>query len=184
MDEVISKFRKNWQEILESFKIDLNSLRSGRVSPAIIEDLIIEAYGNKMTLKELSSITVQLPNTLIVQVWDETNLGIIEKALTNSNLGVNVSREGKNLRVIFPPLTEEKRKALIKMLNQKEEEFKIKFRNVRDEIREEIKEKFEKKEITEDDKYRLSELLQKEVDEFNDKISEISKRKEEELMGF
>jgi ribosome recycling factor len=99
-------------------------------------------------------------------------------------LGVNVSREGKNLRVIFPPLTEEKRKTLIKMLNQKEEEFKIKFRNSRDEVREQIKEKFEQKEITEDDKYRLIELLQKEVDEFNNQISEISKRKEEELKGF
>ena len=184
MDEVISKFRKNWQEILESFKIDLNSLRSGRVSPAIIEDLTVEAYGNKMKLKELASIAVQPPNILIVQVWDETNLGIIEKAITGSNLGVNVSREGKNLKVIFPPLTEEKRKTLIKMLNQKEEEFKIKFRNSRDEVREQIKEKFEQKEITEDDKYRLIELLQKEVDEFNNQISEISKRKEEELKGF
>ncbi len=184
MDEIISKFRKNWQEIIESFKMDLNSLRSGRVSPAIIEDLTVEAYGNKMKLKELASIAVQPPNILIVQVWDETNLGIIEKAITGSNLGVNVSREGKNLKVIFPPLTEEKRKTLIKMLNQKEEEFKIKFRNSRDEVREQIKEKFEQKEITEDDKYRLIELLQKEVDEFNNQISEISKRKEEELKGF
>ncbi len=184
MDEIISKFRKNWQEIIRSFKMDLNSLRSGRVSPAIIEDLIVEAYGNKMKLKELASIAVQPPNILIVQVWDETNLGIIEKAITGSNLGVNVSREGKNLKVIFPPLTEEKRKTLIKMLNQKEEEFKIKFRNSRDEVREQIKEKFEQKEITEDDKYRLIELLQKEVDEFNNQISEISKRKEEELKGF
>ncbi|HOM68333.1 MAG TPA: ribosome-recycling factor [Candidatus Paceibacterota bacterium] len=184
MDEIISKFRKNWQEIIRSFKMDLNSLRSGRVSPAIIEDLTVEAYGNKMKLKELASIAVQPPNILIVQVWDETNLGIIEKAITGSNLGVNVSREGKNLKVIFPPLTEEKRKTLIKMLNQKEEEFKIKFRNSRDEVREQIKEKFEQKEITEDDKYRLIELLQKEVDEFNNQISEISKRKEEELKGF
>lgn len=184
MEEIISKFRKNWQEIIESFKIDLNSLRSSRISPAIIEDLTVEAYENRMKLKELASISVQPPNILIVQVWDEANLGVTEKALTNSNLGVNVSREGKNLRVIFPPLTEEKRKTLIKMLNQKEEEFKIKFRNSRDEVREEIKEKFEKKEINEDDKYRLAELLQKEVDEFNEQISEISKRKEEELMGF
>lgn len=182
MNLIIENFRKTWQGIVMDFRLDIASLRSGRISSAIIEDIEVESYGSKLTLKELASFSLLSPNVLIINPWDKSLIPSIEKAIQDSEIGVTPSNDGNTVQLVFPPLTEEKRQTLVKILKQKLEEYRIKFRQHRDGVRKQIQELFEEKKINEDEKYQLNEQLQKEVDEFNRAIDEIAEAKEKEIL--
>ena len=130
MDGIIKEFNKSWQNIVESYKQDILGLRAGRVNPAMIEDIQAESYGSKMSLKQLGTITSDSLHSLVIQPWDKSVIPGIEKAIQSAQLGVNPSNDGNIIRLNFPPLTEEKRQVLVRLLGQKTEEHKIKFRHI------------------------------------------------------
>lgn len=182
MVDLISQFHDKWQKTIESFRIDIASVRSNRVSPSLVEDIMVDAYGQQMAIKQLAAISVQSAGSLTIQPWDQTVVPSLEKALRESAIGVMPTSEGNLIRLNFPPLTQEKRQALFKVLKQKTEEHKIQFRQLRDDVRKEIQKLSESKEIGEDEKYQLNDHLQKEVDAFNKTIENIAGHKETEIM--
>src|SRR3990170_264209 len=162
MQQLISEFKKSWQGIVESYKTEIFGLRTGRVNPGLVENIQAESYGSKMPLKQLATLSSDSAHSIIIQPWDKTLISAIEKAIQDAGLGVNPSNDGNLIRLNFPPLTEEKRQILVKLLNQKSEEHKIKFRQLRDDIKKKFQNEFDKG-LDEDLKFKFQELLQKEV---------------------
>ncbi|MGB9848041.1 MAG: ribosome-recycling factor [Minisyncoccia bacterium] len=183
INQLIEKFKKEGQEIINNFKAEIAGIRSNRPQPALIENLKVEcpSYGSVLPLKHIASIQVSLPNSLIVQVWDKSNVNACEKAIQAANLGVTTAIEGFQIRVILPPLSQERREQIFQLVKKKGEETKIHLRGAREEILKEIKNLFEEKKITEDDKYRGKDELQKVIDGFNEEIEKIIENKRKEL---
>lgn len=168
---------QNW------LKNELSTIRTGRATPAILDGVSAEAYGSKMVLREVASITTEDPKTIRVVPWDVTLVRAIEKAITDSDLGLSVSVDDKGLRVIFPELTAERRVSLIKVLKQKLEDARIALRKERDRVKTDIEAKEKEGGMGEDDKFRYIEELQKKIDASNKALDEMAEKKEEELMN-
>lgn len=184
MDNIfISKIQKESQVILEFFKNELNGIRSNRPHPGFLENVRVEYSDSTLPIKQLASIQISPPASLIIQPWDKGSLSACEKGVESANLGVSVVREGDHLRVILPVLSAERREELIKLTNKKMEEVRVRIRQERDEVRKGIQKSFDNKEMGEDDKMRLQQEVQKIVDSFNKQIEELLKVKEEELRG-
>ncbi len=182
MSDTLSNFRTQWQKVIEAFRIDAGTIRSGRISPGLVEDVMVDAYGQQMPVKQIAAIASQGPMTLVIQPWDQSMTPAIEKAIRESPIGVMPTSEGNLVRLNFPPLTEEKRQALLKVLGQKAEQYKIQFRQLRDDVRKDIQKMAEAKEIGEDEKFQMNDKLQKEVDAFNAQIEAAVVKKETEIM--
>jgi ribosome recycling factor len=178
MDSIKEKFQK----IIEHLEKELANLRIGRAMPSIVEGIIIEAYGSRSPLMQLAAINVPEPQTLVIQPWDPTVVKDIEKGIHKANLDLNPVVDGKIIRINFPPLTEEKRRELVKIVNQKVEEAKISIKGVREDRIKELKKEEKDKIISEDDKFKEEKELQKIVDEMQIKIKQIAEKKEKELM--
>lgn len=168
--------------VLSSLQKDLSGLRTGRAVPSLLEDMQVEAYGSNMPIQQLASITAPEPRMLVVQPWDAQTMKDIEKAIQQSNLGLNPVVDGAIIRVPFPALTEEKRKELVKLMHGKLEEAKIKLRQIRETLLKEWKAKKTEGELSEDDFFRLEKELQAMVDETNQKIESMGEAKEKEML--
>lgn len=177
----ISDFKGDFDSAVNFFKEDISGLRTGRASAAIVEDIMVEAYGTHQTLKSLASINIPDAKTVNIEPWDKGVLSAIEKAVRDSGLGINPVNTGSQIRIFLPELTSERRNELIKILHQKEETARIALRKVREDVKEMIKSAEDSNEITEDEKYRLEEELDKMVKEYNDKVKEITEKKEAEI---
>ncbi len=171
-------------KVVDIFINDISSIRTGRANPALIEDVEVEAYeGQKMRIKELGSITAEDARTLVVQVWDQGVLKQVKNALAAANLGFNPAVDGTVVRISLPPLTQEQRQDYIKLLSKKLEGVKIMIRNIRGGERSSLQGAEKKKEISED-QFRLDEKeLQELTDKYVEKLGEVSKKKEEEILG-
>ena len=167
---------------IEHLNAEMGKIRTGRANPALIENLTVDYYGVKTPLKQIASINVPESRSLVIQPWDKGALVYIESALRESDLGFNPNNDGQVIRINIPPLTEERRKELVKVLNQRAEDAKISVRNVREEVWKEIQEAEKEGKISEDDKFSGKDYLQKIVDEYNKKIEEIREKKEAEIM--
>jgi ribosome recycling factor len=178
----IENYKPEFEKALEHLKIEISALRTGRATPALVEDIFVDAYGVKTPLKGLASVSVSDPKTLLVEPWDKGVLKEIEKSIQLANIGINPVNEGTRLRLSIPPLTEESRMELIKILQQKLEQSRISLRSIRDKIRGEITEAEREKQITEDDRYRLQEKLDEMVEEYHFRIKEMGDQKEKEIM--
>ncbi len=179
---VIEKYKEKFNQEIEKLKKELSKIRTGRASSALLESIFVEAYGVKTPILQLANISIPEPRVMVIQPWDKSIVKDMEKAISISDLGASVKNEGDILRVILPDLTEESRKKLVKLVGERMEKTRIALRLIRDEAKEEIKKMESAKEITEDDKYSLIEELDKTIKEFNAKIEEIGKKKEEEIM--
>lgn len=179
----INDFKSDFNKAIEFFKNDIAGLRTGRASTAIVEDIIVEAYGARQTLKSVASITVPDPKTVNIDPWDKSLLAAVEKAIRDSTLGINPVNTGSQVRLFLPELTTERRQELIKVLHQKSENARIAVRKLREDIKEMITEAEDNKEIGEDEKYRLQEDLEKMTHEYNEKIKEMGEKKEREIMS-
>lgn len=168
--------KAEFEKILVFYRQDIGSVRMGRATPALVEDLPVDAYGQKMTIKELASISTPEPRTVVIQPWDKGVLEAISSAIQKSNVGLAPIADGDLIRLSIPALTEERRKEFIKLLKAKTEEAKVKIRR----LREDIHKKFG--EMSKDEEFRAKEDLQKVVDEYNNKLEELEKKKEQELM--
>lgn len=177
----ILDYREQFEKCAEFFKSDIASLRTGRANTAMVEDVTVEAYGTRQPVKAVASISIADAKTLNVEPWDKSLLSAVEKGIRDSSLGINPVNDGRLIRVILPDLTSERRTELLKVLRQKEEHAKISVRKVREEVRDLILEAEKDKDISEDDRYKLQENLEEMVKDFNAKIEDIAKKKEEEI---
>jgi len=174
-------YKEDFEKVIDHLKNDITSLRTGRATPALVEDITVEAYGSKQALKTLATINVQDAKTLVIDPWDKSLIQAIDNALRNSQLGINPVNDGRLIRLPLPDLTQERRQELIKVLHQKLETARISIRKVREEIRDSIDKKEKNKEISEDEKYKLQDELEKWVKDYNEKIKVIGEEKEKEI---
>lgn len=179
---MIEQRKLEFEDIISNFKHELSKLRSGRAQPAIIEDVRVDYYGTPTPVKQLGNISVPEPRQLLIQAWDKNALAPMEKAIRDAGLGLNPTNEGDKLRITIPELTEERRREMMKIVGKLGEEAKIRIRNIREEILKEAKRQEEAGAISEDEKFRTQEQLQKIVDEYNGKIKDIAEAKEKEMM--
>lgn len=181
--ELFSKARQECDDALAFFKQEISAIRTGRATPALVEDILVEYFGSKLKIKELASITTPESRTLLIQPWDKNALEPISSAISKSSIGLAPIADGQLIRLNLPALTEERRKEFIKLLKRKTEESRIKIRKTRDEVRDHIAKLAKSGDMREDDKFKSQEDLQKIVDEYNTKIEELEKKKEQELLS-
>lgn len=182
MDPVLTNLSQRIEETLHHFKVGIASIRAGRASPAFIENVLVEAYGTKMKLVEVSNISAPQPSLLTVQVWDESILQNVLKGIQEANLGLNPSNDGTLIRLPIPPLTAERREEFIKILHQKVEEARVAVRQIRQDFRNEWKSEQESGKFGEDEFFRREKLLQELVDKEIAEVESLGKAKEEELV--
>ena len=175
--------KPKFEKIVEHLKNEVASLRTGRATPALVEDLEVDYFGSKTPLKAVASISSPEPRSLVIQPWDKNAIQPIEKAIQSSSLGLNPVTDRDVIRLSIPPLTEERRKELVKLLGRYLEEARIKVRRDREEAVKEVDRKEKAKEISEDEKFREKSEVQKQVDEINKKIEDMGVSKEKEIMA-
>lgn len=174
--------KQNLEKIVEHLKHEVASLRTGRATPALVEDLEVDYYDAKTPLKALASISSPEPRQLVIQPWDKNAIQPVEKAIQGSSLGLNPVTDRDTIRLTIPPLTEERRKELAKVLGRHLEDARIVVRREREEVLKEIDRREKAKEISEDEKFRKKSEVQKVIDEFNKKIDEVGSAKEREIL--
>lgn len=180
MDDIHQKMEK----ALEVLRQDLVSLKVGRATPALVEQIQVEAYETRMPLVELATITSPEPSQLLITPFDQAVIRDIEKALAlDRDLGLSPVVDGTAVRVTIPPINEERRKELTKLLGQKLEAARIMIRQIRQGKMQELRRAFDNKEISEDDRFQKEKQLQEITDEFNQKIGEIGRQKEKQLLA-
>ena len=168
---------------VEALKHDLGGLRTGRASVALVEPVHVEVYGSNMPLNQVATVSTPEPRMLSVQVWDRSNVNAVEKAIRNAGLGINPIVDGQVIRLPIPELTEERRKELAKLVGQYAEKAKIAVRNVRRDGMEHLKADEKKHGISEDERKRLENDVQKLTDETIKEIDEAAAAKEKEILG-
>ncbi len=178
----IDKNKAEFDKVISHFKEELMALRTGRAQTMLVENIQVEAYGATTPLKQLASISVPEAKSISIEPWDKSVLKDIEKALTYSNLGLSVVNTGEKLIAKIPPMTEENRKGILKIISEKSEKTRISLRQLRDQLKEEILAAEKNKGITEDDKYSYLADLDNFVSDYNKKIEEMAKEKEQEIM--
>jgi ribosome recycling factor len=167
---------------VDSLKSDLQGLRTGRANASLLDPVVVEVYGSMMPLSQVASVSVPEPRMLSVQVWDKSNMIPVEKGIAHANLGLNPIIDGQTLRLPIPDLTQERRKELAKLAGQYAEKAKIAIRNVRRDAMESLKVDEKKKEISEDDRKRSEEQVQKLTDQYVKETDEAAAKKEQEIL--
>jgi len=184
MEEILTQAKEQMEEAVELLASDLKTVKTGRAKPSLIEDLTVKAYNDQsMTLKELASISASDPHCLVVSPWDKNILKDIEKAIAVSELQLSPVIDGDLIRVKIPPLTEETRRDLVKLVNQKIESGRQLIRQVRNESKKEIEDLEGQSGVSEDDLHRWLEELQQLVDQYSQKLEDLGQQKEKELMA-
>ncbi len=178
IEEILKETEKDMTKSLNYFKSEIAGIRTSRASTALVEELKVEYYGSKVPLKQLGSISVPEHNQILIQVWDNNAVSVVEKAI-REELNLNPNTQGNTIRLTLPPLTEERRKELVRMLHKMTEEARVAVRNIRRDAKDMIE---ELEGISEDDKKRALERLQKITDKYIGEINRLSEAKEEEIM--
>jgi len=182
MDE--GTVRSKMQEVLDMVVTDIGTIRTGRATPGLIEELEVAVYGGQQKLKinELATISSPDVQTLVIDPWDKSIIGDIKQGILAANIGFNPAVDGEIIRISLPPLTTEDREKYVKLLSTKLENGRVMIRQVRSDAMRGIKKSFENKELSEDEKFNKEKHLQETTDEFVGKIDENGKRKEVELL--
>ena len=182
MNEVFDFAREHMQKSIEVLKKDLNTLRTGRVSIHVLDGVKVEYYGAPTPLNQVATINAVDATTIVVSPWDKSILNDIERAIQEANVGANPNNDGQDIKLYFPPMTEEERKKQAKKAKEFGEKAKIAIRNIRREANDKIKKMFKNKEITEDEERRGLDEVQKITDEFVAKVDEIVNKKIDDVM--
>ncbi len=183
-NKVISETDRKMDKAVQAFERDLAHVRTGRASAALLEGITVDYYGTQMPINQVASISVPESRLLTVQPWDANVLPDIEKAILSSDLGLTPSNDGKIIRVNIPPLTEERRKDLVKIVKKMAEESRVAVRNCRRDAIDKLKGQKKNKEISEDEMYKLQDEIQKLTDDHVKTIDQILQEKEKEIMEF
>ena len=182
--EILHITDEKMKKAFESVIRDFSEIRTGRASPTLVEGIFVDYYGTPTLLKQLASISAPDAHLLVIQPWDVSAIPEIEKAIMKSNLGINPSNDGKVIRLSVPQLSKERRQELAKVIHKMTEEGRISLRTIRRDAKEHL-EKLEKdKVISEDDKFRGLDELQKNVDKYILKVDELLRNKEKEILEF
>ena len=182
MDEVIAALKKKMQSTLESYRSETARVRTGRASANLVSGVMVEYYGAPTPLSQLASLSVPEPRLIVVQPFDLNSLDDIEKAIQAAELGLNPANDGKIIRVPVPPLTEERRREMVKLVKRMAEEHRVALRNVRREGNDRMKELEKKKEIAEDDLRKGQGEVQKLTDQFVSELDALLAAKEKEIL--
>jgi ribosome recycling factor len=178
----VNEARTHMEKAVEAMRREFTSVRTGKATPALLDTVRVDAYGSKMPINQVGTVSAPEPRLLIVQPWDKGLLKAIETGITNADLGLNPSNDGNIIRVPIPQLTEERRKDMVKLLHKLAEEGRVAIRHARQEANKELKKKQGDHEISEDDAHRQMEQVQKLTDEYITKIDQLLKAKEQEVM--
>ncbi len=178
----IIDLRNELEKIALFFKNELQKLRTGRATPFLVEDILIDCYNAKMSLKQIAAISCPEPRQILIQPWDKALTEQIIRGISSRDLGINPIADKQSVRINLPPLTEEFRRNLISQISKKEELSRESVRKTRDRILKEIQQKFQDKGITEDEKFKARDEVQRIIDEYNKKLSEHSQAKRKEIL--
>ena len=181
MDPVLQEPNQKIQNALDHLKVELSGIRAGRANPSLVENIPVDAYGSKMKLMEVGTISAPQPTLLTIQVWDASLVESIVKAIQEANLGLNPSNDGQMVRLPLPPLTEERRQEFVKLTHQKLEEVKVSIRQIRQDSRNSWMQEKDNGSISEDEFFRREKLLQELVDKKTAEAEVVAKAKQEEL---
>ncbi len=183
MDNIfIQSHQAEFEKVMEHLRHEVGGLRTGRASVSMVDGVHVEAYGSRMQLNAVASINVTDSKTIAIEPWDKSQVKAIEKAIIDSGLGFSPNVAGTTIRIILPPMTEENRRNLVKILGEKLEDARKSIRTVRDDIRTEVIAAEREKEISEDEKFMTLDQVDKIAAGFNDRIRHIGDEKEKEIM--
>ena len=183
MPEILDIATEKMNKTISVMKQEYNSLRAGRANPQALDRIMVDYYGTPTPINQVGNISVPEPRMLIIALWDTKMIPAVEKAIQKSDLGINPANDGKVIRLIFPELTEERRKDLAKVIRKKAEESKVAVRSIRRDAMEDIKKQKKDNLLTEDDQKKLEEKVQKLTDEKVKEIDTIAQAKEKEIMS-
>lgn len=184
MQEYLDSLKADMEKCIEAFRKDLNTVRTGRATPALLDSVTVNvhSYGVTMPLNQLATITAPDPRLLVVNPWDKGTLSDIDKAITSAGLGLNSNSDGSVIRVPIPALTGERRQELVKMVKKFAEEARVRVRQVRREYNDIFRELEAEREITEDDLTKALDIVQKRTDEYVGKVDTMATAKEKEVL--
>ncbi len=182
MQNIKQETQARMKKTLDTLSVELAKLRTGRAHPSLLEHIMVSYYGNDTPLNQVANITIADTRTLLITPWEKTMVQAIEKAIMTSGLGLNPATSGAAIRVPLPPLTEERRKEMTKIVRMEGENARVAVRNIRRDTNNYFKDQLKKKEITEDDEHRAQDEIQKITDKFIADIDKILAAKEAELM--
>lgn len=183
MDALFEKTKGRMEKCLDSLDRDYKAIRAGRANPGILDRITVDYYGSPTPLNQMAAISVPEPRMLMIQPWDASTIREIEKAINTSDIGINPSNDGKVIRLAFPPLTEERRKELVKDISKRAEEAKVAVRNIRRDSFDDLKKLKKDNKITEDDQKDGEKELQKITDDYIKQVEEMEKKKEQEILS-
>ncbi|MBU1167399.1 ribosome recycling factor [Patescibacteria group bacterium] len=181
--QTITEAKQNFDKSIEHLKKELGTLRTGRASSALVENIQVQYYGTPTPLNQLANINIPEPQLIVIQPYDKGGIKDIEKAISESELKLTPTSDSEVIRISLPDLTEDRRKELVQVMNQKLEEGRVAIRNTREDAQKKIKQAETDGAISEDDKFKAEEELGKVVEEFNQKVKEIGEAKEQEIMS-
>ena len=182
MNPVLTNAEEKMTKSVNALANEYSSIRAGRANPAVLDKVLVEYYGAPTPVTQLAAVSVPEARTLLIQPWDKTALKGIEKAIQTSDIGINPQNDGSTVRLVFPPLTEERRRELVKGVYKYAEEAKVAVRSIRRDAMDKLKELKKKAEITEDDQKGLEKKLQELTDKYCKEIDELSAKKDKEIM--
>ena len=182
IDDALHAADTKMQKTVQVLKREMETIRSGRATSALVDQIMVEAYGTNTPLSQLASISVPEARLLLIQPWDRSIVGSVQKAIQKSDLGLNPMSDGELIRLVIPPPTEERRKELVKVVHKRVEEAKIAVRNVRRDALEELRKLEKDKKISRDENVRATDRLQKLTDRFIAEVSRVGTDKESEIM--
>lgn len=182
IQQIINQIKPKMQEIMTKLEDEFVNIRTGRATTSLVENVKVSYYGTETPLKQMANLTTPDSNSILITPWDQNSLGDIENAIRNSDIGLSPTNDGRSIRIVLPPLTEERRKELTKVVGKVAEEARVALRNIRQDAWNEIKKLEKDGKATEDDLYASEKDLNKMIDDFNKNIEDISDKKTEELM--
>jgi len=182
LELLLEEAREHMDKSLEHLMSELKSIRAGRATPSMLDNVRVEYYGTQTPLNQMASVNAPQPDLIVVQPWDRSVLGDVEKAILAANLGLNPSNDGSMIRLPVPPLSEERRVDLVKSAKTRGEETKIAIRNVRRHIKDQLHKTVKDETLSEDMGYEADDDLQKLTDQYVEKVDKMLAHKEEEIM--
>ncbi|MDD5153441.1 MAG: ribosome recycling factor [Desulfovibrionales bacterium] len=183
-DEVLKDLKAKMEKTIEVFKHELARMRTGRASVSLFDGIKVDYYGSMLPLSQVASLTVPEPRLITIQPWDTNALVNIERAILKSELGLTPANDGKIIRIAIPPLTEERRKEIVKLVKKTTEEYRVILRNIRRDANEELKGLKKEKIISEDEAFAVQEEVQKITDNYIKKVEQLYAEKEKEILAF
>ena len=182
IDEIIADARTRMGKSIESYKAELGKIRTGRAHPSLLDHIRVDYYGSEVPLAQAANVVVEDSRTLLVTPWEKAMVQVIEKAIMTSDLGLNPNTAGTAIRIPLPPLTEERRKDLVRIVRSEAEGARVAIRNIRRDANNDFKDLLKEKEISEDEERRAQEEVQKLTDHFVQETDKLLAAKEAELM--